>query len=239
MSNLNMTFLEISLAEIEARAQKFIEGYEEHIGSRVNAPAPVESIAEHYLGYTIDITNEGLFADPHYLVGIIFDENVIRVNAAVESHEGRYNFTIAHEIGHHVLHRDQYLTARDGETPNIMCREINKKPLVERQADQFASALLMPPAQIKSAIETLSIPMGEISVKALRVLAGQVIKAGDFTNVSNTAMANRLITLGFARGLDFQTGKSIDLLRSAEARGYSKVDRWLYRRVRRIFYFLR
>lgn len=239
MSELNIAFAEIPLASIEARAQKLIEDYEDHAGKRVRTPVPVESIAEHYLGYTIDITNEGLFANPHYLGGIIFDENVIRVNASVESHEGRYNFTIAHEIGHHVLHRDQYLTARGAETPNIMCREVSKKPLVEQQADQFASALLMPSALIKNAIETLSIPTGEISAKALRVLASQVIKAGGFTNVSNTAMANRLITLGFARGADFQTGKSIDLLRSAEARGFSRMDRWLYRRAKKILSFIR
>ena len=46
----------------------------------------------------------------------VFDENVIRANASVESHEGRYNFTIG-EIGHHVLHRDHYLAERDAEHP--------------------------------------------------------------------------------------------------------------------------
>ena len=70
----------------------------------ITLPVPVEDIAEHYLGYQIDFVNEGLFSDPEILGGIDFDENKIYVNASVEDHDGRYAFTIAHEIGHHVLH---------------------------------------------------------------------------------------------------------------------------------------
>ena len=213
MTDLAMMFPEIPLADIEAKAQKLLDDYEAHVGLRIQAPIPVESIAEHYLGYQIDITDGGLFEDPRYLGGIVFDENVIRVNASVESHEGRYNFTIAHEIGHHVLHRDQYLAERDAEHPGIMCREFSARPLVEKQADQFASALLMPAELIRRAAEQVIIPSGEMSVRALRVTAGKVIRAGRFTNVSNTAMANRLIELGYAKGVDYQTGTGLDLLR--------------------------
>jgi len=159
---------------------------------------------------------------------------VIRVNASVESHEGRYNFTIAHEIGHHVLHRDHYLAERNAEHPGIMCREVSAKPLVEQQADQFASALLMPADLVRRAAEQVVIPSGEMSVRALRATAGKVIRAGGFSNVSNTAMANRLITLGYARGVDFQTGTGIDLMRAARAKGFSGIDTWLWKKVRQM-----
>ena len=238
MTDLVMEFPEISLDDIEARAQQLIGDYENHIGRSVSAPIPVESIAEHYLGYQIDITDEGLFQDPRYLGGIVFDENVIRVNASVESHEGRYNFTIAHEIGHHVLHRDRYLAERDAEHPGIMCREVSAKPLVEQQADQFASALLMPAELMVPAVESVSIPDGEMTVRKLRAFAGRVIRAGGFSNVSNTAMANRLITLGYARGVDYQTGTSMDLMRAAQSRGFSALDTWIWKKVtqmRRLF----
>ena len=238
MTDLVMEFPEISLDAIEARAQQLIGDYENHIGRSVSAPIPVESIAEHYLGYQIDITDEGLFQDPRYLGGIVFDENVIRVNASVESHEGRYNFTIAHEIGHHVLHRDRYLAERDAEHPGIMCREVSAKPLVEQQADQFASALLMPVELMMPAVESVSIPDGEMTVRKLRAFAGRVIRAGGFSNVSNTAMANRLITLGYARGVDYQTGTSMDLMRAAQSRGFSALETWIWKRVtqmRRLF----
>ena len=57
-----------------------------------------------------------------------------------------------------------------------------------------------------------------MSVRALRATAGKVIRAGGFSNVSNTAMANRLITLGYARGVDYQTGTGIDLMRAAQCK---------------------
>ena len=234
MSELMIDFPEVPQHEIEARAQALIERYEDEMGVRVRAPVPVETVAEHFLGYRIDITDEGLFEDPRYLGGIVFDENVIRINASVESHEGRYNFTIAHEIGHHVLHREHYLAAREAETPAIMCREVSAKPLVERQADQFASALLMPAEEVSKAIRKLNVLSGETSVRALRALAGKVCVAGGFSNVSNTAMCNRLITLGYARGVDFQTGTGLDLMRSAQARGFSGIDTWLYRRLKKL-----
>lgn len=228
-------FPQLSINEIEQRAERLIDDYEDNVGRRVRAPVPVESIAEHYLGYEIEITNDGLFANPNYLGGIVFDENVIRINASVESHEGRYNFTVAHEIGHHVLHREHFLAHRNDNDPSIMCREVKEKPLVERQADQFASALLMPAELIRKAIESLSgVPTGDISVRALRVLASKVITAGQFSNVSNTAMCNRLITLGYARGMHYQTGKSIDFLRSSDNQGFSAVDRWLYKKLKKI-----
>ena len=234
MTDLAIEFPEIPLADIEARAQRLIDDYEDHVGRRIRTPIPVESIAEHFLGYQIDITDEGLFEDPRYLGGIVFDENVIRINASVESHEGRYNFTIAHEIGHHVLHREHYLAERSATDSEIMCREVSAKPLVEQQADQFASALLMPADLVRRAAEQVVIPSSGMSVRALRATAGKVIRAGGFSNVSNTAMANRLITLGFARGVDYQTGTGIDLMRAAEAKGFSGIDTWLWKKVRQV-----
>ena len=234
MTDLAIEFPEIPLADIEAKAQRLIDDYEDHIGRRIRTPIPVESIAEHFLGYQIDITDEGLFEDPRYLGGIVFDENLIRINASVESHEGRYNFTIAHEIGHHVLHREHYLAERSATDPGIMCREASAKPLVEQQADQFASALLMPADLVRRAAEHVVIPSSGMSVRALRATAGKVIRAGGFSNVSNTAMANRLITLGFARGVDYQTGTGIDLMRAAEAKGFSGIDTWLWKKVRQV-----
>ena len=84
-----------------------------------------------FLGYEIEISDEGLFADPDYLGGIVFSENLIQVNASVEANEGRYNFTIAHELGHHVLHREIYLGASSDNASNILCRDTFEKPLIE------------------------------------------------------------------------------------------------------------
>ena len=74
--------------------------------------------------------------------GIDFDSKTIIINAAIEDHIGRYSFTIAHEIAHHVLHRDIFLNAQPDQS--IMCRGGVKRPIEEVQADRFAEALLMP-----------------------------------------------------------------------------------------------
>lgn len=61
-------------------------------------------------------------------------EGRIRVNE--EHHRVRQRFTIAHELGHHRLHTVH------GE----------RSQQVERQADAFAAALLMPPSMLRVAV---------------------------------------------------------------------------------------
>ena len=70
---------------------------------------PVEQIAEHYLGYELEFVDDNSALAGDVIGGIDFDSNTIIINAAIESHIGRYSFTIAHEIAHHVLHRDLFL----------------------------------------------------------------------------------------------------------------------------------
>jgi IrrE N-terminal-like domain len=207
-------FPELSGDAIECHASQLLWDYYEQSGRQEQFPVPVEVIAEQHLGYDIDIVDDGLFSDPDYLGGILFDRNVIQVNAAVETHEGRYNFTLAHEIGHHVLHRELYLAARDGEPCDILCRETGEKPLIESQADRFAAALLMPEQVVRRTVEEY--PFRRVtSVKGLRVMAAKVIQRGGFSNVSNTAMANRLITLGYASAAVYQTGTPRDFSRGS------------------------
>jgi len=110
---------------IEEAAEGLLERYREFSGKNIS-PVPVESIAEHLLGYTLEITDEGLFSDPNFLGGISFETNTIFVNASVEGHEGRYTFTVAHEIGHHVLHKDLY-ESQVADQSQILCREQKKK----------------------------------------------------------------------------------------------------------------
>lgn len=66
--------------------------------------------------------------------------------------EGRYNFSVGHEIGHWRLHR-QYLRNADGQVamfadskpePTVICRTSQAKKRIEWQADYFASCFLMP-----------------------------------------------------------------------------------------------
>ena len=66
--------------------------------------------------------------------------------------EGRFNFTISHEIGHWRLHR-HYLAnaaaqspmfADNKPQPTVVCRTSQAKEQIEWQADNFSSCFLMP-----------------------------------------------------------------------------------------------
>lgn len=211
------SFPPLQTQEIEQSARALIDEYSADSGWNMNAPVPVERIAESYLGYDIEITDEGLFSDPNVLGGITFEQNLIQVNGSVEEHEGRYNFTIAHELGHHSLHREELMRqAGITDNPEIICRESGNKPMVEVQADRFAAALLMPQEMIAAAFNSLYSRPVKINQRLpyrARKIASEVIDAGSFTNVSNTAMVNRLIDLRLMQGANYQTGTAHDFHR--------------------------
>ena len=190
---------------IEEAADHLLDEYRDFAGA-FDLPVPVESIAEHFLKYDLEITDEGLFADPSFLGGISFETNTIFVNASIEDHEGRYTFTIAHEIGHHVLHKDLYdeLVADRSE---ILCREEKNKPLIERQADRFAAALMMPRQTITAEVNRL-VHVGPKSLGGALKLAGQLQSTSGFRNVSVAALVNRLKDLNLIHdSIPYQTGK--------------------------------
>ena len=65
--------------------------------------------------------------------------------------EGRYRYTLAHEVGHWRLHRHlfssdpaQVSLFNEPAPPSIVCRSSQAKEPVEWQADFYASCLLMP-----------------------------------------------------------------------------------------------
>jgi Zn-dependent peptidase ImmA (M78 family) len=65
---------------------------------------------------------------------------VVTVN---DSHpEVRKRFTIAHEIAHFILHRD---LIGDGIVDNALYRDARLGDSLERQANNYAAAILMPP----------------------------------------------------------------------------------------------
>ena len=196
------------MEEIEEAAGEFSNIYFTATGCNLTAPIPVEDMAEHYLGYSIDLRNDGLFSDPEFLGGIDFDKNEIYVNVAIENHDGRYAFTVAHEIGHHVLHKEVYLKIDGADENQILCRDTGDKPHIEVEADRFAAALLMPSKAIQVAISDLNTKHKVTTIGQARGLASRLIKETGFKNVSNTAMINRLIDLSFiSNAIGYQDGK--------------------------------
>ena len=88
---------------------------------------------------------------------------------------------------------------------------------IEIQADKFASNLLIPNELVEAAFFDIYRSPINISKKSLldyiyrstknskaRHIAGKVISAGSFENVSNLAMINKLIQMKLLRGIKFQ-----------------------------------
>ena len=191
---------------VEEAAEQLLEQYRTFAGG-FEMPVPIESIAEHFLGYDLEITDEGLFSDPNFLGGISFESNTIFVNASVEQHECRYTFTVAHEIGHHVLHKQLYheLVVDSGQ---ILCREQKKRPLIERQADRFAAALMMPRSVIETCEAVTKTGKAPSTLTKAIQFANAVQMECGFSNVSLSALFNRLKDLGLlGKEIPYQSGK--------------------------------
>jgi Zn-dependent peptidase ImmA (M78 family) len=222
-------------AVIEQKAWNLLYKYGEGVSREIKPPIPVEHIAENFLGYQIEITVDGMFSDPDLLGGIIFEENLIQINGAIETQNGRFNFTVSHEIGHHFLHKDWLKAQQDQqnlfsalEVPKILCREKGLKPRGELQADKFAASLLMPEQFVKAAYYSQYKKIIDVSIRPhlstlplipndqARHIAEVVIDEGEFTNVSKIAMVNRLLNLGLITGIGYQKSESTEYVLAEE-----------------------
>jgi Zn-dependent peptidase ImmA (M78 family) len=98
---------------------------------------PIELIASG-LGATMIVKKL-----PHADGRIVFGEKrvIITINEDIE-YEGKRRFTIAHEIGHLVMHRKHFQAHQD----NDATLEYFQKGNQETEANEFASELLMPEA---------------------------------------------------------------------------------------------
>jgi len=126
-------------------------------------PVPVDEIIEIQLGLRVDSDDlRGKLGIPDVLGAIFFQSKRIRIDDSlnIETHPhllGRYRWTLAHEGGHWVLHRELLGSpAADASlfgdlgAPEFVCRS-SAKPPVEKQADMFACYLLMPTDLVRSA----------------------------------------------------------------------------------------
>ena len=157
----------LSEEEIETAALETLGSYGRRFGEVPAPPVPVEEILECHLGLDFgleDLAEAGLGED---VLGAMWaGERRVRVDSSLDPDEfprkeGRYRFTVAHEIGHWQLHRYLFL-ANVGQDPlfggssepSVICRaEYARKPPVEWQADAFAARLLMPARMVARAWE--------------------------------------------------------------------------------------
>lgn len=211
---------------IDGEALRLLTTFAQKRGvAEIAPPIPIDEIIEHHLGVQFDI--EDLSWLGQGVLGATWMEGSgkIAVHAELENdtHQGRLCFTMAHEVGHWVLHRPLFQAAKiQGslfdtvrETkPSIFCREVgraSKKARGEYQADRFAGSLMMPKKFVdeawRKAVGPQRVSMSQEAKYAkqdfqakdeyARTLAESVRDEGGFENVSVAAMAVRLKELGW------------------------------------------
>ncbi len=147
------------MEEIELRAEAVLAELPEYIWDGSRPPIPIEEIADSHFGLHVrKVSPEEMrsapgcpdLGDDETLSGLLLPSlGEIWVNAEeAEQWPRRSRFTIAHEIGHHVLHAtgQQTLFCRkpsvDPEDEPATARP--PLPVAEQEANTFAAALLMP-----------------------------------------------------------------------------------------------
>ena len=145
---------------IEQRASELLRRYFARFPPPI-LPVPVERLAEEVC--ELQISWEPISAD---LSGIVLGAlRAHRRQLVLNDHAQRHfsefpgsdSFTVAHEIGHWILHVREAPADRelfeDLESSAIaVCTSGSDKPLRERQADRFASYLLMPADLVRTEV---------------------------------------------------------------------------------------
>jgi len=147
---------------LEAKANELIERYGQD--SIIKPPVPVEKIAELLLDLNIDWASIDDDDDDKVLGFLDPEQSTITINDIRKDQLENNDFTIAHEIGHYVLHLiDSGQITLDLDFPETSLRRIsNDKSSYQRkrrevQADKFASYLLMPSNLIDIAVKETNI----------------------------------------------------------------------------------
>jgi len=155
---MNVRVPYLSEEAIEADAESLLAEYQLAWHPTSIPPVPVEDILENFLGLSLG------FGDLREMLG--FDDvlgatwvegrSVVIDQSLSPEHpgtvEGRYSFTITHEIGHWRLHlplcwkdpAQMGLFEEQRCQPSIVCRSSLAKERIELQADKYAASLLMP-----------------------------------------------------------------------------------------------
>jgi Zn-dependent peptidase ImmA (M78 family) len=152
-----------------------------------NAPVPIESIATAHgieiLRHRFDGPESG-FA--------LRDNNRWYIGVNTQTSRRRQRFTIAHELGHLLLHEGRQIIVDQAVLRVDLRNDVSSMgtDIEEIQANTFAAALLMPEPIVASYAGDLIRSDGNIAREDL------IIKLARIFDVSAEAMGYRLITLG-------------------------------------------
>jgi hypothetical protein len=104
----------------------------------VPLPIPVEDWVEGPLGIKFGVADLSHLG-PNVLGAVFVAQNEILVSDSILNQEGRFRFTVAHELGHLTLHSKVAMSFHETTDESHF---VNRR--IERDADRFAAAFLMP-----------------------------------------------------------------------------------------------
>lgn len=166
-----------------AAARGVLARFADVYGLPERAPVPVEDIAESLCGLHV----RDVPLDSGVSGMLLLRRREIHVNALEAGlWPARRRFTIAHEVGHWELHRDEIEDVTVTRTADYEPAAGARSPeqVREREANRFAAELLMPEPRVRAAVG--------------RDGADVVGLAGAF-GVSALSMAWRLYNLGYVK----------------------------------------
>ena len=133
----------------ELRAQRELADVPRWIWDGESLPVPIEAIADNHYGIRIEAQDslERFATRRHlYVSGVLLRTRGLMLVDALEAARapGRRRFTIAHELGHLVLH--------DGSGPRFGKPEPDTSTVVERRAQHhlYPAALAYPPLELEA-----------------------------------------------------------------------------------------
>lgn len=92
-------------AELDHTAAELLRNYAAWKGAPVRPPIDVDEIVEGYLKLDLEVLDlREILGMPDVLGATWFDDRRICVDESLEGKDGRFAFTVAHEVGHWVLH---------------------------------------------------------------------------------------------------------------------------------------
>lgn len=171
----------LNISKIESYAEKLIKSSGI---TDLNSKIDIDAIASH-LGIIVE------YKDPKddTISGAIHRElnrTVIYINS--EQPPNRQRFTLAHELGHFILHKDMKAFV-DGKKTQILLRsKQGEKSQKEVEANCFAAALLMPAKGVESQYKILK--------KNENFEGMALVELSLIYSVSIEAMGYRLMNLG-------------------------------------------
>lgn len=162
----------LSKHQIELNAGRLLADFGKSFGAVEQPPIPVEEILETHLKLTMEFDNlRSRLGFPDILGALWAPDRLVGIDESLDpsefpQKEGRYRYTVGHEIGHWEQHRHYFLTdPNQGDMfpelrkePSVICRVSQAKEPIEWQADYFSACLLMPSGMVVAAWRQQTIP---------------------------------------------------------------------------------